>query len=75
MPNQLIRFSLFLSYEQYMAYYQGVAQTVTVIADDGRAIVFPARNIRPYLTKEGIQGYFEMELTPQNRFIEIRKLE
>lgn len=74
MSNQLIRFQLYLSCDQYLAFYQGVAKTVTVIADDGRRVAFPAGNVRRYLTKEGIQGYFEMELTAQNKFVSIKKL-
>ncbi|MDD1621536.1 MAG: DUF2835 domain-containing protein [Methylococcaceae bacterium] len=72
--NQRIRFHLDLSYDQYLAVYQGLAKTVTTIADDGRRIVFPAGNIQRYLTKTGIQGYFEMELTAANKFVDIKKL-
>ncbi|WAR46514.1 DUF2835 domain-containing protein [Methylomonas rapida] len=72
--NQLIRFRLNLGYDQYLAVYQGVAKNVTVLADDGRRILFPAGKIQRYLTKDGIQGYFEMELTAQNKFVGIRKL-
>ncbi|QPK63704.1 DUF2835 domain-containing protein [Methylomonas sp. LL1] len=72
--NQFIRFSMNISYDQYLAFYQGIAKTVSVIADDGRRIVFPAGNIRRFLTKAGIQGYFEMELTPQRKFVGIKKL-
>jgi len=74
MSNQFIRFQLYLSSDQYLSFYQGVAKTVTVIADDGRRIAFPAGNVRRYLTKDGIQGYFEMELTAQNKFVGIKKL-
>ncbi|WP_446808307.1 DUF2835 domain-containing protein [Methylomonas sp. 2BW1-5-20] len=74
MANQYIRFKLALSYDQYLAVYQGVAKTVTTVADDGRRIVFPAGNVQRYLTKAGIQGHFEMELTAQNKFIGIKKL-
>lgn len=72
---QHIRFHLDLSYDQYLTVYQGIAKTVTAIADDGRRIVFPAGNIQRYLNKNGIQGYFEMELTPQNKFVSIKKLD
>lgn len=75
MANELIRFKLHLSYDQYLAFYQGVAKTVSVMADDGRRIEFPAGNIRRYLTKTGIEGYFEMELTPQHKFVDIRRLD
>jgi hypothetical protein len=75
MANELIRFKLHLSYDQYLAFYQGVAKTVSVMAYDGRRIEFPAGNIRRYLTKTGIEGYFEMELTPQHKFVDIRRLD
>lgn len=74
MANQFIRFKLDLSYDQYLAVYQGIAKTVTTIADDGRRIVFPAGNIQRYLTKAGIRGHFEMELTAQNKFMSVKKI-
>jgi hypothetical protein len=71
---QCIRFALSLSYDQYLKVYQGIAKNVSVIADDGRRIAFPAGKVRPFLTKQGINGHFEMELTPENKFICIKKL-
>jgi hypothetical protein len=70
-----IRFHLDISYDQYLAVYQGAAKTVIATADDGRSIQFPAGNIQRYLSKSGIQGYFEMKLTAQNKFIAIEKLD
>jgi len=72
--HQFIRFSLQLAYEQYLKVYQGTAQNISVVADDGRRIAFPARNIQSFLTKDGISGRFEMELTSENKFICIKKL-
>lgn len=69
-----IRFRLNLSYDQYLGVYQGLVKTISVIADDGRRIQFPAGNIQSFLTRQGIHGYFEMELTPQNKFVGIKKL-
>lgn len=74
LDHHFIRFRLSISYDQYLAVYQGIAKTVFVIADDGRRISFPAANIKCYLTKTGIQGYFEMELTPHNKFVGIKQL-
>jgi hypothetical protein len=54
--------------------YQGVAKNVSVVADDGRRIAFPAGRIQPFLTKEGIHGHFELALTPENKFVSIKKL-
>jgi hypothetical protein len=38
-------------------------------------VAFPAGRIQPFLTREGISGYFEMELTVDNKFVSIKKLE
>ena len=72
--SQIIRFNLNLDYQQYLQVYQGTAKNVSVVADDGRRIAFPARNIQSFLNREGINGYFEMELTAENKFISIKKL-
>jgi hypothetical protein len=73
-PQQTIRFNINISYDQFLVVYQGVAKNISVIADDGRRILFLAKNIQPYLTRKGIQGYFEMTLSAENKFIEIHKL-
>ncbi len=72
--NQIIRFKLNLSADQYLKVYQGLAKTITTVADDGRRIAFPAQNIKPFLSHEGIYGRFEMELTPENKFVAIKKI-
>lgn len=73
--RQTIRFRLDLDYDQFLAVYQGSAKTVTTLADDGRRLVFPAGNIQRYLTTTGIKGHFEMELTAQNKFVAIKRLD
>jgi hypothetical protein len=72
--HQSIRFTLHISYDDYAKVYQGVAKTITVIADDGRSIMFPAGNIQSYLTRDGIHGYCEMTLTRENKFVAIQKI-
>ncbi len=72
--HQFIRFSLHLSYDQYAKVYQGIAKNVSVVADDGRRVEFPAGKIQPFLTKQGINGYFELELTAENKFVSLIKL-
>ncbi|MCX7102859.1 MAG: DUF2835 domain-containing protein [Methylobacter sp.] len=73
--NQFIRFKLSLSYDQFFQVYQGIAKNVSVIAEDGRRVAFPAGRIQSFLTRQGINGYFEMELTPENKFVSIKKIE
>jgi hypothetical protein len=72
--HQIIRFALNLSYDQYFRVYQGIAKNIFVIADDGRRVAFPAGKVQIFLTREGINGYFEMELTIKNKFVSIRRL-
>ena len=72
--NQLIRFTLNISADQFLNVYRGSARKISVLADDGRRIEFPANKIHTYLTRDGIQGHFEMELTTGNKFIAIRKM-
>jgi hypothetical protein len=75
MAHTVIRFRLRLTAERYLAFYQGAARSVSVVADDGRHILFPAGKIQRYLTETGIEGHFEMEVTEENKFVAIRRLE
>ncbi len=72
--NQSIRFSLQISYDQYLRVYQGTAKNISVVADDGRRIAFPAGKVQSFLTRDGINGYFEMVINSENKFIELIKL-
>ena len=72
--HQYIRFALSLSYDQYLSVYEGIAHYVSVTAYDGRSVSFPARKIQPFLTRQGISGHFEMELTAENKFVSIKRL-
>ncbi|MEY3807614.1 MAG: hypothetical protein RI893_590 [Pseudomonadota bacterium] len=72
--HQIIRFGLNLSYDQYFRVYQGITKNISIIADDGRRVAFPAGKVQIFLTREGINGYFEMELTAENKFVSIRRL-
>jgi len=72
--HQYIRFALSLSYDQYLKVYQGTVKNVSVVADDGRRVAFPAGKVQSFLTRQGINGYFEMELTPEHKFVSIKKL-
>ena len=51
-------FSLNLSAEQYLAYYQGAATKVVVRCTTGQSIQFPARLLTRFVTTLGVQGHF-----------------
>ena len=73
--NHIVRFNLSLSSEQFLLVYQGIAKNITTRTDDGQVIKFPAQHIKPFLTHDGIHGYFEMEFSPEHKFIGIKRLD
>lgn len=74
MNHHCVRFKLSLSSEQFLQVYQGIAKNVTARTDEGQVIKFPAQHIKSFLTHDGIYGYFEMEFSPEHKFIGIKRL-
>ncbi len=72
---QKTRFSLTISAEQYLAYYQRRVNNVSVVAFDGRRIQFPAKLLQKFVTHDGIQGVFEIEFDDQHKLVEMRQLQ
>lgn len=71
---QYIRFSLNISSEAFLRHYQGIASVVVVRADDGRRVQIPANTLRPFVSQQGIVGWFELELDQDNKLIKLIKL-
>jgi hypothetical protein len=69
-----IRFSLNLSADLYLSHYQGHIKRVSVLADDGRRIEFPANALRSFVTKDGVQGRFEMVVDDNNRMLRLERI-
>jgi len=69
-----IRFNLTISGDDYLRYYQGKARNVSIIADDGRRIEFPAEHLRAFVLHDGINGRFELVFDGDNRFVALRKI-
>ena len=67
-------FSLHLSAEKYLQFYQGSAKFVVVKTDDGRTLKFPANNLQQFVTSEGINGRFEMVFSDDNKITSFRQL-
>ncbi|MEJ2361917.1 MAG: DUF2835 family protein [Gammaproteobacteria bacterium] len=49
----ILRFSPFISTEEYLRYYQGQAVQIAVTTDDGRQLQFPAEYHRPFVLHQG----------------------
>ena len=71
---QRIRFRIELPADRFLRYYRGAAQVVVVTSDDGRRIQLPALELRPFVSGEGISGYFEMILDSNNKLLSIKKI-
>lgn len=70
-----VRFDLHIDTERLKAYYQGVAKSIQVRDHDGRLVRFPANAVRPYVTRDGVHGTFELEFDDRsNRLMALRKL-
>ncbi len=69
-----ILFSLSLTADEYLPYYQGIVKNVQVISHDGRTLRFPANVLRPFVTHGGINGTFVLEYDHNNKFKAVRRV-
>ncbi len=67
-------FTLHLSAEEYLQYYEGGAKAIQVRSRCGKTIQFPAEKMRKFVLKEGIHGTFIMQLDTKNKFLSLRKI-
>ncbi len=54
--------------------YQGRANFVDARSIDGRLVRFPAKILKPYITKEGIRGIFVIYFNDDGKFQSIQEL-
>lgn len=72
--SRAFRFRLYLTYEECRQYYDGSYVAIQVMAHTGQTVQFPAEHIRPFVTSQGVNGTFEMEVDNTNRFKSLKKL-
>lgn len=72
MPVQ--RFNLNISAEEYLRYYKGVARKVLAVSTQGQRVAFPAERLRPFVTRDGVRGVFELRYDAQNKFVSLEKV-
>lgn len=65
---------LSISAEKMLSYYQGGAQQVIARDSQGLRIVFPAQALRPFVTRDGVQGQFRIRVDDNNKLIDLQKL-
>lgn len=57
----------------YERMYRGDAQQVIAHDIEGRTIQFPAALLRPFVTREGVEGVFVIQVDEHNRLIDIQR--
>ncbi|MAY41027.1 MULTISPECIES: DUF2835 domain-containing protein [unclassified Neptuniibacter] len=71
---QSITIEIKIPTEKYMLLYQGVAQNVYTRAIDGRSVQFPAKILKPFLLRDGINGRFNLFFDDQGKYKGIEKV-
>ena len=67
------KFSLRISREKYLDYYEGNVASVQTYTDTGLLIQFPASALTPWVTHLGIRGYFVIKFDDNNKLISLDK--
>ncbi|NDY96853.1 DUF2835 family protein [Wenzhouxiangella limi] len=68
------RFSLSISTDEYLRYYQGQAVAVVVTDSEGRTIRFPANALRAHVNHAGIQGRFRLITDDEHRLQRLERI-
>ncbi|MFW5816138.1 MAG: DUF2835 domain-containing protein [Wenzhouxiangella sp.] len=67
-------FSLHISTDEYLRYYQGQAVAVVVTDSEGRTLRFPAGALRPHVAHNGIHGRFRLVTDDDHRLQRLEKV-
>ena len=68
------RFYMELSSQEYLNYYAGDATSVQVQTEEGLRIQFPASALKPWISHNGICGYFMIKFDENHKLIELKKI-
>ena len=60
-------FSIKANYQTCEALYLSTSNVVVIRAESGERVQLPSLNLRPFVTKEGINGRFRLMITSENK--------
>lgn len=69
-----IFFKLNISATEIQAYYRGQSQVVVAQSEDGKKLQFPAKELRKFVTHEGVQGRFEISYSQDSKLLGLRRI-
>lgn len=61
-------FRINISYQEFEKLYRTPNVVVKVRSDQGAMIQLPAMRFVPFFTQLGVRGYFELQLSDENKF-------
>lgn len=67
-------FSLNISREEALRYYQGTVHRVIVTTSMGQRLQFPIEHIRPFIESNGIQGRFKIKFDDDHKLIGLKRM-
>jgi len=71
--SQTFYFSLNMTSQEFLPYYQGRVQTLVVTTTTGLRVEFPAMHLRQYIDSLGIRGFFCLK-TEQGKFLSLDRI-
>lgn len=68
-----VHFSLSLPRDEIIRWYRGEAHVVVVHTEEGLRIQLPARNLRPFVTPDGVSGRFALRFGSDGKLLSLRR--
>ncbi|MFG1496390.1 DUF2835 domain-containing protein [Saccharospirillum sp. HFRX-1] len=72
--SQTLIVDLYISADDYLRHYQGSVKNVSCESRDGRRVRFPSGILQRFVTRNGIQGSFSLEVDDNFKLIGIRRI-
>jgi hypothetical protein len=70
----IYRIRLAIPREELLRYYRDWTQSVLATARTGQRIRFPAESLKPFVTRSGVFGDFELDVAPDQKLRGIRRI-
>jgi hypothetical protein len=74
-PLNRLEFSLAISADQLERYYRGRVREVLAYTYDGRRVRFPLSLLRPFVSRQGVQGHFRIFFDQSMRCQRLEKID
>lgn len=72
---KVYHFRMNISYQEFEKLYRAPNTVAKVLSEEGLMIQLPAMRFTSFFTQLGVRGYFELQLTDENKFQQLICLE